>query len=105
MSDEECRSSLASTAVGGRPQGELQVPASELVEGQPLPSIEPDMIDNLAQPTACNLILLVRGSFRMKVGRWLVYPRQTMLDNIQIDTSSYAVVKVDLVHDNLKDFY
>jgi hypothetical protein len=39
----------------------------------------------------------------MKVGRWLVYPRQTMLDNIQIDTSSYAVVKVDMVHDNLKD--
>jgi hypothetical protein len=26
-----------------------------------------------------------------------------MLDNIQIDTSSYAVVKVDMVHDNLKD--
>jgi hypothetical protein len=39
----------------------------------------------------------------MKVGRWLVYPHQTMLDNIQIDTSSYAVVKVDMVHDNLKD--
>jgi hypothetical protein len=26
-----------------------------------------------------------------------------MLDDIQIDTSSYAVVKVDMVHDNLKD--
>jgi hypothetical protein len=53
MSDEESRSSFASTARGGRPQGELQVPASGVIEGheQPLPSIEPDTIDNLAQPT------------------------------------------------------
>jgi hypothetical protein len=61
------------------------------------------MIDNWAQPTACNLILLVRVSFRMEVWRWLVYPRQTMLDDVQIDTSSYAVVKVDIVHNNSKD--
>jgi hypothetical protein len=39
----------------------------------------------------------------MKVGRGLVYLGQTMLDDIQIDTSSYAVVKMDMVHDNLKD--
>jgi hypothetical protein len=26
-----------------------------------------------------------------------------MLDNVQIDTSSYAMVKVDMVHDNSKD--
>jgi hypothetical protein len=39
----------------------------------------------------------------MEVGRGLVYPRQTMLDNVEIDTSSYGVVKVDMVHDNLKD--
>jgi hypothetical protein len=26
-----------------------------------------------------------------------------MLDDVKIDTSSYAVVKVDMVHDNLKD--
>jgi hypothetical protein len=32
-----------------------------------------------------------------------VYPRQTILDDIEIDTSSYAVVKVDMVHDNSKD--
>jgi hypothetical protein len=57
MSDEECRSSLASTAAGGGPS-----------------SIDSDTIDNLAQPTTCSLILLVRGSFRMKVGRGLVYP-------------------------------
>jgi hypothetical protein len=46
---------------------------------------------------------LVGGSFWMEVGRGLLYPHQTMLDDIQIDTSSYAVVKVDMVHDNLKD--
>jgi hypothetical protein len=70
---------------------ELQLPASG-------PSIESDMIDNMAQSTACSLILLVR-SFRMEVGRGLVYPCQTMLDDIQIDTSSYVVIKVDMVHD------
>jgi hypothetical protein len=42
MSDEECRSSLAYTIVGGGSS-----------------SIEPYTIDNLAQPAACNLILLV----------------------------------------------
>jgi hypothetical protein len=57
MSDEERRSSLASTAAEGGP------------------SIESDMIDNLVQRTACNLILLVRGIFRMEVKRGLVYPR------------------------------
>jgi hypothetical protein len=31
MGDEECRSSLASTARGGRPLGEFQVLASRLV--------------------------------------------------------------------------
>ncbi len=39
----------------------------------------------------------------MEVRRGLVYSRQTMLNDIQIDTSSYVVVKVDMVHDNLKD--
>jgi hypothetical protein len=50
MIDEEHRNNFASTVVGGRPQREHWVPASGLVEGheQPLPSIEPDMIDNLA---------------------------------------------------------
>jgi hypothetical protein len=58
MSDEEHRSSLASTVAGGGPS-----------------LIKPDMIDNLAQPIACDLILLVGGSFQMEVGRGLVYPR------------------------------
>jgi hypothetical protein len=50
--------------------------ASGLIEGheQPLPSIGQDMIDNMAQPTACSLILLVGGSFRMEAGRGRVYP-------------------------------
>jgi hypothetical protein len=50
MSDEERRSSFASTIAGEGPQGEHQVPASGLVEGheQTLPSIESDTIDNLA---------------------------------------------------------
>jgi hypothetical protein len=39
----------------------------------------------------------------MEVGRGLVYPRQTILDDIEIDTSSYVVVKVDLMHENSKD--
>jgi hypothetical protein len=85
MSDEEHRSSLASTATGGGS------------------SIESDTIDNLAQLTACSLILLVRESFQMEIGRGLVYPHQTMLNDIQINTSSYDVVKVDMVHDNSKD--
>jgi hypothetical protein len=102
MSDEEHRSSFASIAAGGQPQGEHQAPQSGLIEGhgQPLPSIEPDTI---TQPTTCSLILLVGGSFQMEVRRGLVYPRQTMLDDIEIDVSSYGVVKVDMVHDNLKD--
>jgi hypothetical protein len=39
----------------------------------------------------------------MEVRRGLVYPCQTMLDGVQIDTSSYDVVKLDMVHDNSKD--
>ncbi len=39
----------------------------------------------------------------MEVGRGLVYPHQTLLDDVQIDTSSYAVVKVDMVHENSKN--
>jgi hypothetical protein len=96
MSDKERRSSLASTAAGGeRPHEDLQAPASR-------PSIELETIYNLPQPTTCNLMLLVK-SYRMEVERGLVYPRQTMLNDVQIDTSSYVVVKVDMVHDNSKD--
>jgi hypothetical protein len=83
MSNEEHRSSLASIAGDGRPQGEHQVSASGLIKGheQPLLSIVLDMIHNMAQPTACSFILLVGGSFRMEGWRRLVYPCQTMLDD------------------------
>jgi hypothetical protein len=39
----------------------------------------------------------------MEVRRRIVYPHQIMHDNVQIDTSSYVVVKVDMVHENSKD--
>jgi hypothetical protein len=39
----------------------------------------------------------------MEIEGGLMYPCQTMLDDVQIDTSSYIVVKVDMVHENLKD--
>jgi hypothetical protein len=39
----------------------------------------------------------------MEVRRGLVYPRQILLDDIQIDASSYVVVKVDMVHENSKN--
>jgi hypothetical protein len=38
----------------------------------------------------------------MEVGRGLVYPREAMLDNIQINALSYAMVKMDMVHENSK---
>jgi hypothetical protein len=96
MSDEERRSNLASIVAGGeRSHEDLQAPASG-------PSIKLDTIDNLAQPTVCSLMLLV-GRYRMEVGRGIVYPCQTMLNDIQINTSSYVVVKVDMVHDKSKD--
>jgi hypothetical protein len=38
----------------------------------------------------------------MEVGRGLVYPCQTMLYDVEIDTSSYVVVKVDMVYENSK---
>jgi hypothetical protein len=39
----------------------------------------------------------------MKVRKRLVYPHQTMLDDIEIDASSYAVLKVDMAHENSED--
>jgi hypothetical protein len=39
----------------------------------------------------------------MEVRRGLVYPHQTLLDDIQIDASAYAMVKVDMVYENSKN--
>jgi hypothetical protein len=96
MSEEERRSSFDSIAPapitiqpmldqvlarGGRPQRERMGP--EILASPPLhSSLELDTIDNLAQPTTCNLVLMIRGSFQMEVRRGLVYPHQTMLDDI-----------------------
>jgi hypothetical protein len=32
-----------------------------------------------------------------------VYPYQTLLDNVQINASTYVVVKMDMVHENMKN--
>jgi hypothetical protein len=77
---------------------ELQVEAFP-----PLYSLEPNTIDNLAQPIACNLVVMIGGSFRMEVRKGLVYPHRTQLDDVQIDASAYSVIKVDMVHDNAKN--
>jgi hypothetical protein len=39
----------------------------------------------------------------MEPKRGLVYPRQATLVDVQINESSYVVVKVDMVHENLND--
>jgi hypothetical protein len=39
----------------------------------------------------------------MEVGKGLVHPHETPLDDIQIDASTYAVVKVGMVHENAKN--
>jgi hypothetical protein len=67
------------------------------------PSLEPDMIDTLAHPTPCNLIITISGGYRMEVEKDIVYPRMYTLDNVLIDNVSFAVVKVDMVHEN-KEF-
>jgi hypothetical protein len=46
---------------------------------------------------------MVRGSNRMDVGKGLMYPHETLLDDVQIDASAYAVVKVNMVHENVKN--
>jgi hypothetical protein len=61
------------------------------------------MIVNLAQPVVGSLVVMVRGRYSMEDGKGLVYPHQNLLDDIQIDTSTYVVVKVDMVHENAKN--
>jgi hypothetical protein len=67
------------------------------------PSLEPDTIDTLAHPTPCNLIITISGGYRMEVRKCIVYPRMYTLDNIPIDSVSFVVVKVDMVHENAKN--
>jgi hypothetical protein len=39
----------------------------------------------------------------MEVGKGIIYPRMYTLDDIPIDSVSFAVVKVDMVHENVKN--
>jgi hypothetical protein len=107
--EEERRSSLTSTAVAPIIELDDQAPAGNgRPQENPLvatygPSLEPDMIDTLAHPTPCNLIITISGGYRMKVKKGIVYPRMYTLDNIPIDSVSFVVVKVDMVHENAKN--
>jgi hypothetical protein len=67
------------------------------------PSLEPDMIDTLAHPTPCNLIITISGDYRMEVRKGIVYPRMYTLDDFPIDSVSFVVVKMDMVHENVKN--
>jgi hypothetical protein len=39
----------------------------------------------------------------MEVGKGIVYPRMCTLDDASINNVSFAVVKVDMVHENAKN--
>jgi hypothetical protein len=39
----------------------------------------------------------------MEVGKGIIYPRMYTLDDVLIDSVSFVVVKVDMVHENVKN--
>jgi hypothetical protein len=39
----------------------------------------------------------------MEVGKGIIYPRMYTLDDVPIDSVSFDVVKVDMVHENVKN--
>jgi hypothetical protein len=77
----------------GQPQENLLVVTSR-------PSLE---LDTLAHPTPCNLIITISGGYQMEVEKSIVYPIMYTLDNVLIDSVSFVVVKVDMVHENAKN--
>jgi hypothetical protein len=106
--EEKHRSSLASTAVAPNTEHADQAPAGSVPQENPLgatfgPSLEPDTIDTLAHPTPCRLIITISGDYRMEVGKGIIYPRMYTLDDVPIDSVSFVVVKVDMVHENAKN--
>jgi hypothetical protein len=104
MSEEERRSSLASIAAAPmNTEPTDQVPESGRPQEPTQHSLESDTIDNLAHPTICDLVVVVEGNYRMEVGKGLVYPHLTLLDDVPIDSASYVVVKVDMVHEKAKN--
>jgi hypothetical protein len=67
------------------------------------PLLEPDTIDILAHPTPCNLIITISESYQMDVGKGNIYPRMYTLDDVPFDSVNFVVVKVDMVHENVKN--
>jgi hypothetical protein len=39
----------------------------------------------------------------MEVGKGIVYPRMYTLDDVPINSGSFAMVNVDMVHENVKN--
>jgi hypothetical protein len=106
--EEERRSSLAPTAVAPNTELADQAPVGSVPQENPLvamsrPSLEPDTIDTLAHLTPCSLIITISGGYRMEVGKGIIYPRMYTLDDVPIDSVSFAMVKVDMVHENAKN--
>jgi hypothetical protein len=106
--EEEHRSSLTSTAAAPNIELADQALAGSVPQETPLvatsgPSLEPDTIDTLAHPTPCNLIITISGDYRMEVRKGIIYPRMYTHDDILIDSVSFAVVKVNMVHENVKN--
>jgi hypothetical protein len=105
---EERRSSLASTAAAPNTKLADQASVWNVPQENPLgamsgPSLEPDTIDTLAHPTPCSLIITISGDYRMEVGKGIVYPRVYTLEDVPIDSVNFAIVKVDMVHENAKN--
>jgi hypothetical protein len=105
---EERRSSLAYIAVAPNIELADLVPAGCVPQENPLgvtsgPSLEPDTIDTLAHPTPCSLIITISRDYRMEVKKGFIYPRMYTLDDVPIDNVSFAMVKVDMVHENTKN--
>jgi hypothetical protein len=106
--EEERRSSLASAATAPNTKLADQASTGSVPQENPImvtsrPSLKPDTIDTLAHPTPCNLIITISGDYRMEVGKRIIYPRMYTLDDAPINSVSFVVVKVDMVHENAKN--
>jgi hypothetical protein len=107
--EKERRSSLASIVAAPNTKLADQAPVGSgwpqenALVATSRPSVEPDMIDTLAHPTPCSLIITISGGYRIEVGKGIIYPRIYTLDDILINSVSFVVVKVDMVHENMKN--
>jgi hypothetical protein len=80
---EERRSSFTSAAAGASQSRGTERPSVPT-------SVEPDTIDGLARPTRCSLLVQVGGSSRLEVGKGLVYPGVSQLDDVQVSALIFA---------------